>query len=334
MRAGMRIITLRIFLQSANIAASILQNTPLARGNEKDSGMFIGPLAHRTRGVLAGMMALLVLCGYGNPVARADGLEGPAEQPQAQVQEGLPPGLEREFGGILFCWIPPGSFLMGRHPGDRSLSESEVPLHEVTFAQGFWLSKYPITQAQWRAVMGTNPSYFRGNRRPVETVSWNAIRQEGGVLDQLAAAHPGHHFRLPSEAEWEYAYRAGTTTRYFWGEDPRDTEIDDYAWHGGNNPPAGTQDVGGKRPNAWGLHDMAGNVWEWCEDDWHWDYSGAPADGSAWLQPRRTAWRVIRGGSWYYEAEYCRAANRNYSFPDNAFNIIGFRIVRTPADQD
>ena len=189
------------------------------------------------------------------------------------------------------------------------------------------MSKYEVTQAQWKAIMENNPSHFNGANRPVEKISWNDIRETNGFLEQLNATHPGYNFRLPSEAEWEYAYRAGTATRFYWGDDPNHTQIDDYAWYSGNNTPSGTIDAGQKLPNAWGLHDMSGNVWEWCEDEWHDNYNGAPNDGSAWVDSPRGGSRLLRGGSWSSSAGLCRAASRSNSTPDSHCNPIGFRVV-------
>ncbi len=267
-----------------------------------------------------------------------DGVTGLIEQACVRVQGGLYPGREREFGGITFCWIPPGSFLMGRYPGEQDSYSSEDPQHEVTFAQGFWMSKYEITQGQWQTIMGSNPAlgYGVGDNYPVYNVSWNDIRGTNGFLDKLNAAHPGHGFRLPSEAEWEYACRAGTTTRFYWGDDPGYTVINDYAWSYYNNTHYGTKEVGLKLPNAWGLHDMSGNVWEWCEDDWHDTYTGAPVNGSAWVASPRSTYRVLRGGSWNGVSYYgnLRSAYRDGYNPVSWYvNLHGFRVVLFPVSR-
>ena len=227
-------------------------------------------------------------------------------------------------------WVPPGSFLMGSLEDEQDRAAREGPQHQVFIAEGFWMGKYPITQAQWQAIMGNNPSQFEGDNLPVEQVSWNDIRGSGGYLEQLNTIIPGHDFRLPSEAEWEYAYRAGTTTRFYWGDDPDYAEIDYYAWYRDNSDTGNageTHDVGLKLPNAWGLHDMAGNVWEWCEDDWHDNYHGAPADGSAWVDSPRGFYRLPRGGSWLSHPSGCRAANRTDSSPLSHGSGLGFRVV-------
>ncbi len=232
---------------------------------------------------------------------------------------------------LELLWIPPGSFIMGSPDDEQDSGAEEGPQHEVTITEGFWMGKYPITQEQWEVITGDNPSWsiFAGNNRPVEHVSWYDIRDTGGYLHYLNTIFPGHNFRLPSEAEWEYAYRAGTTSRFYWGDDPDYTEIDDYAWYG-NNASDRTHDVGLKLPNAWGLHDMAGNVWEWCEDDWYDHYVGAPNDGSARVDHQRSQHRLLRGGSWLVNPEACRAATRTTSSdPDDRYPTIGFRVVCT-----
>ncbi len=263
-----------------------------------------------------------------------DGVTGLIEQARARVQGGLYPGMEREFGGITFCWIPPGNFMMGRYPGEQDSYSYEDPQHEVIFAQGFWMSKCEITQGQWQTIMGSNPAlgYGVGDNYPVYYVSWNDIRGTNGFLDKLNAAHPGNGFRLPSEAEWEYACRAGTTTRFYWGDDPGYTVINDYAWYDGNSS-SGTKEVGLKLPNAWGLHDMSGNVWEWCEDDWHDTYTGAPDEGSAWVASPRSTYRVLRGGSWYNYGRDRRSAGRGRNYPDYGGYSLGFRVVVFPASR-
>ncbi|WP_008308339.1 SUMF1/EgtB/PvdO family nonheme iron enzyme [Leptolyngbya sp. PCC 6406] len=230
--------------------------------------------------------------------------------------------------------IPPGEFWMGSPDGEGY--GDEKPRHRVQ-VPGFWLGKYAITQAQWRAVAGLpkvktdlkpDPAHVKGNNCPVERVSWyDAVE----FCDRLTR-HSGHDYRLPSEAEWEYACRAGTETPFHCG----DTITPDLANYDGNYPygngPKGTYrqktlDVGSFPPNAFGLYDMHGNVWEWCQDPWHGSYEGAPTDGSAWLSSNENENRLLRGGSWYDDPRYCRSANRNWGTRDNQNYIIGFRVV-------
>ncbi|MBO3459285.1 formylglycine-generating enzyme family protein [Aetokthonos hydrillicola CCALA 1050] len=241
--------------------------------------------------------------------------------------------------------IPEGSFIMGSPINELERSETESPQHEVTI-KSFFLSKYPVTQAQWQAVaslpevnrkLELNPSRFEGENRPVERVSWYDAVEFCERLSQ----HIGQTYRLPSEAEWEYACRAGTTTPFHFGE----TITSELANYNANyiydtgvegTYRKETTVVGGFGvANAFGLYDMHGNVWEWCLDDWHDDYNGAPTDGSPWFddnnnlyEKRRTA--VLRGGSWSFNPKYCRSAFRNVSDRverDFIVSNIGFRVA-------
>jgi formylglycine-generating enzyme required for sulfatase activity len=211
--------------------------------------------------------------------------------------------------------LPAGKFLMG-----SSESDDEKPPHQVK-VNSFAIGKYPITQAQYQAVMGNNPSYFKNNpQNPVECVSWNYAKAFCQKLSRIT----GKTYRLPTEAEWEYACRAGTTTRYYFGDDAN--QLGDYAWYYGNSG-GKTHPVGQKKPNGWGLYDMSGNVWEWCEDNWHNSYAGAPDDGSAWLD-NDNDYPIVRGGSWGLNPYNCRSAIRNYIIRrDPRFYVFGFRVV-------
>ncbi len=220
---------------------------------------------------------------------------------------------------IVMCWIPPGSFDMGSPGIEQDRDNDEGPVHKVIFMEGYWMGKYEVTQDQWEAVMGNNPSYFGGADRPVEQVSWNDIQEFESSID--------NSFRLPSEAEWEYACRAGTSTRFYWGEDGNAREISNYAVYS-SNAPGGTASVGTKQANAWGLNDMSGNVFEWCEDWYHSDYTNAPADSSAWTSPSGSH-RVNRGGSWYFNEKSCRSGNRYGDLPLVIYHNLGFRLVRS-----
>ena len=213
--------------------------------------------------------------------------------------------------------LPAGKFLMG-----SSESDSEKPPHQVK-VNSFAIGKYPITQAQYQAVMGNNPSHFKNNpQNPVEQVSWDDAQAFCQKLSQIT----GKTYRLPTEAEWEYACRAGTTTRYYFGDDAN--QLGDYAW-GGENSNGTTHPVGQKKPNGWGLYDMSGNVWEWCEDDWHDSYAGAPDDGTAWIDNDNCSQseKCLRGGSWFSNPINCRSANRFRDNPDLHGSNIGFRVA-------
>ncbi len=218
--------------------------------------------------------------------------------------------------------IPAGRFMMGAAKGEANASANEYPQHSVN-VPSFFMSKYQITQAQYQQVMGTNPSHFKGNLLlPVENVNWEDAQAFCNKL--------GQPYRLPSEAEWEYACRAGTTKPFYFG----DTIAPSMVNYDGNHPYAGapkgeycekTTQVGSFLANAFGLFDMHGNVWEWCEDDWHVDYSGAPSNGSAWKTGGNSQYHVLRGGSWYSYALYCRSANRSRG--NVGYYSIGFRVA-------
>jgi len=219
---------------------------------------------------------------------------------------------------IRMCWVPAGSFMMGRVPDEPSTLDNEDPRHRVTIAHGFWMSKYEITQEQWLAVMWSLPSYFRGVNLPVEQVSWDDIQGFESAL--------GGVYRLPSESEWEYACRARRTTRYYWGHDANHDTLRSCAWTQDNSNST-THSVGSQRANSWGLCDMSGNVEEWCEDSYHSSYAGAPTDGSAWVADRGQP-RVLRGGSWDSDGVWdYRSAARYYSYPGTRSNRFGFRVV-------
>jgi len=217
--------------------------------------------------------------------------------------------------------IKPGRFMMGSPASERDRQDNETQ-HSVTISKAFWLGQTEVTQAEWQAVMGTNPSAFKGDlNRPVETVSWDDAQEFCRRLSQKT----GMTFRLPTETEWEYACRAGTTTAYSFGSDP--ARLVDYAWFD-DNAGRSTHPVATKKPNAWGLHDMHGNVWEWCAD-WYGDYpSGAVTDPQG---PRSGSDRVLRGGSWDNHSSFCRASVRDDVTPgDVNYGYFGFRVARTP----
>ena len=230
--------------------------------------------------------------------------------------------------------IPAGAFLMGSPNGEQDRSTDEGPQHQVTLSQVFRIGKFEVTQGQWQAVMGSNPSSFTGNALlPVETASWNEItKSTTGFLDKLnamtAASRPsGKVFRLPTEAEWEYAARAGSATRFSWGDDLTASALGNYAWHAGNSDTGSgraTHPVGQKLPNAWGLYDMAGNVSEWCQDRYGVYESASQTDP---VGPIGGVYKVLRGGGWDYESYGCRSAYRDAIAPDSRVNILGFRVV-------
>jgi formylglycine-generating enzyme required for sulfatase activity len=225
--------------------------------------------------------------------------------------------------------IPGGRFQMGAPAGEENRSDDEGPQHSVTVPE-FWLGKYAVTQAQYQAVMGTNPSYFteNGANRPVEQVSW----QDAVAFCEKLSQQAGRTYRLPSEAEWEYACRAGTTTPFHFGATITTDLVNydgDYTYGDG---PKGiyreqTTEVGSFPPNAFGLYDMHGNVWEWCADHWHDNYDGAPTNSAAWLSSDESARRLLRGGSWDSDPRHCRSAYRSLDPPGNRNYDLGFRVV-------
>jgi len=217
--------------------------------------------------------------------------------------------------GMEFTLIPAGEFMMGSNEYER-----EKPIHKVNIRKSFYLGTYPVTQKEWKAVMGTSPSDFKGDNLPVEQVSWNDVQD---FIKKLNEKEGGNKYRLPTEAEWEYSARAGKTTSYSFGDE--ESKLGDYAWYYANSG-SKTHEVGQKKPNPWGLYDMHGNVWEWVQDIYHDSYSGASTDGSAW--EGSGSYRVIRGGSWNDDGRYCRSAGRSNSVPVNRFNYLGSRLLR------
>jgi formylglycine-generating enzyme required for sulfatase activity len=185
----------------------------------------------------------------------------------------------------------------------------------------FHLCKYPVTQGLWEAVMGENPSYFKGTTRPVESVSWDEVQFFLEKLNQQT----GEKYRLPSEAEWEYAARGGNQSKGFIYAGGN--KLKEVGWYDQNSH-SETKPVGMKVPNELGLYDMSGNVWEWCADVWHNTYEGAPKDGSAWLEGGEQDRRVVRGGSWDLIDNNCRVSFRDYIDADDRNDNIGFRLAR------
>ncbi len=254
---------------------------------------------------------------------------------------------------LEMVWIPPGRFWMGSPPEEPEREESEGPEHLVQL-KGFFLGRTPITQAQWRVVAGWQPLEgepvwerelkpdpslfkFKGEDGPVENVSWHESMEFCRRLEKRT----GWNYTLPSEAQWEYACRAGTTTPFHFGAtiSPKLASYDAsmaYA-EGPTGPRRGESSLVAKYPaNAWGLHDMHGNVWEWCLDYWHASYvegdEKAPTDGSAWMKQTAEERRLLRGGSWNFSPRYCRSACRNGGHPGGIVDGVGFRVCCLPQD--
>jgi formylglycine-generating enzyme required for sulfatase activity len=227
-------------------------------------------------------------------------------------------GDVRIFDGIEFVWIPPGKFSMGSPSSESERDSDEGPMREVVIEKGFWMGKTEVTQAQWDKVMEDNPSEFKGGDLPAERVNWVDATEFCRVLSEKT----GQSYALPTEAQWEYACRAGSTTAYSFGDDP--AFLQDYGWCESNSGEQ-THPVAQKLPNPWGLYDMHGNVWEWCQDLYSKDYNPTK-DG----KPSQDVFKVLRGGSWSYGARLCRSANRDHDAPLARAAFDGCRLVRTP----
>ena len=228
--------------------------------------------------------------------------------------------------GMKLRLLPPGTFMMGDANGD-----SDKTPHEVTLTQSFQMGIHEVTQEQYAKIMGNNPCRFTGANNHVETVSWDDAVEFCRKLSEFPAEKSaGRVYRLPTEAEWEYACRAGTTTAYIFGAD--DTELGDHAWFDGlrGNSKDKTHPVGGKKPNAWSLYDMHGNVWEWCQDRYG-AYPGRVVTNPS--GPNSGSYRVSRGGGWRGTAEGCRSAYRGRDKPSDRYFNIGFRVSLSPSGQ-
>jgi formylglycine-generating enzyme required for sulfatase activity len=254
-----------------------------------------------------------------------EGLEPPAKEEKPEEKSGDTrasgkAGETRTFtvNGVSFKMvrIPAGEFMMGSPANDPARDNDETQ-HRVRISSYFWMGQTEVTQGLWKAVMGSNPSKFSncGDDCPVENVSWNDCQ---GFIRKLNGRVSGGNFRLPTEAEWEYACRGGMTHPYA-------GDLDAMGWYG-NNSRSKTHGVGQKQSNSWGLYDMHGNVWEWCQD-WKGDYpSGSITDPTG---PSGGSRRERRGGGWLSDARLCRSANRGSSTPVRRYDHLGFRLART-----
>jgi formylglycine-generating enzyme required for sulfatase activity len=234
---------------------------------------------------------------------------------------------------LVMKWVPAGSFAMGSLDTDPNAESSEMPRHTVTLS-GFWMGKYEVTNAQMKALTGTDPCmaclYTNGEANaPAVNLSWDDAKSFVTAL----SSYTGKTFRLPSEAQFQYALAAGTTTQFYWGDDSNGDGVGQYAWWYQNTYSLGdyyVQPVGHKLPNAWGLHDMVGNALEWCEDDWHDTYAGAPTNGSAWVDSPRADKRVCHDYGITAYFKQVRTAARAVYTATNADWVSGMRVVRIP----
>jgi formylglycine-generating enzyme required for sulfatase activity len=247
----------------------------------------------------------------------------PVSPPAAGAPNGLSKAFTADLGGgvkLDLVLIPAGEFMMGSPATDKNAAADEKPQHRVRITKPFYMGKYPVTQEQWTAVMGSNPSQFKGPQNPVEEVSW-----DDGLMffKRLNEKVGGGKFQFPTEAQWEYACRAGTTTRFCFGDD--EAGLADYGWFNTNS--AGkTHPVGEKKPNAWGLYDMHGNVWQWCAD---WNdatyYAHSPTDDPT--GPASGTLRISHGGCWFSGASAARSANHGRIEPEHRGSHIGIRAA-------
>jgi formylglycine-generating enzyme required for sulfatase activity len=235
----------------------------------------------------------------------------------------VPGGMEvTNSVGMKLRLIPAGKFMMGSPRSEPHRYDNEIQ-HRVSITKPFYLGVTEVTQEQYQKVMGTDPSHFKGPQNPVEKVSWTDAVEFCRKLSAMPAEKTaGHVYRLPTEAEWEYACRSGTTTACGFGDDV--SRLGDYGWFVGNSD-SSTHPVGEKKPNAWGLYDMHGNVWEWCQD-WYGRVLDSATDPTGAMSG---SLRVLRGGSWSDDAGDCRSADRLRDSPRDRGSALGFRVLRS-----
>ena len=229
--------------------------------------------------------------------------------------------------GIDFVLIPAGSFMMGLSPDELFLPRymDAMPKHEVRIHRPFYLSRHEITQRQWRVVMGKNPSNFTGKNRPVENITWHQVQE---FIRRLNLRDNTRSYRLPTEAEWEYACRAGSVTQFHFGDDRE--KLDRFGWHC-HNSDFETHPVGKLPPNDWGLYDMHGNAAEWCQD-WYEGYPHSGVFSSDPSGPISGTEKMIRGGAWDQAASFCRSAARSRNVPNDGSVLVGFRLAKDAAE--
>jgi formylglycine-generating enzyme required for sulfatase activity len=266
----------------------------------------------RNRSVLVGTIVTIIAVAVIALIVKSNGVNS-VEKPRTGTEDIQ--AVEAEIDPAInmkFMKITAGEFMMGSNN-----KEDEKPAHKVQITRDFELGKYEVTQAQWKSIMGSDPGKFKGDDLPVETVSWEDAQQ---FIQKLNSRSSKYIYRLPTEAEWEYACRAGSEGDY-------SGDLGSMAWYG-ENAGGNTHPVGQKQANAWGLHDMHGNVYEWCQD-WYGDKYYASSSSADPKGPDTGSARVLRGGSWNFDAAFCRSAFRHWFTPGNRYGSLGFRLLRT-----
>ena len=295
------------------------------RGKQGRVFVWLGVKARCSAGDLRLVLLFMLMTTVCLSATGQVGPDAPKPRPPMRTAPTKPPPVSERSRGIFvrrdvlnalrnsFVRIPAGEFMMGSGNG----AADERPVHRVRISRSFEMGKYEVTQAQWEAGMGSNPGHYKGLNLPVENVSWEDVQQ---FIQKLNAPNDGYIYRLPTEAEWEYACRAGSTGDYAGA-------LDAMAWYG-SNAAGTTHPVGQKKPNSWGLYDMHGNVWEWCQD-W---FDGSYYTQSPSVDPRGPgagSSRVLRGGNWVLGPGFLRSARRSGRTPGLRQNDLGFRLVRT-----
>ncbi|SFM32250.1 formylglycine-generating enzyme family protein [Methanolobus profundi] len=272
---------------------------------------------------IIGIIVILAVIGSGCTDSNDTGTEEEYEEPVADT---TPEEVEVDDStytnsiGMEFVKIPEGEFYMGAPSEEAYSDKNERPVHYVSIGYDYYMGAYEVTQEQWEAVMGDEPSKFEGADLPVEQISWVSANE---FVEKLNGMEGTESYRLPTEAEWEYACRAGTETAFSFGDDS-DLMVD-YGWFDDNSEDK-TRPVGMKEANPWGLYDMHGNVAEWVLDEYHSNYNDAPTDGTEWTGGVDR--RVIRGGSWENSEDNCRSAVRDSIGEGSRADYVGFRIIK------
>ncbi|MGD1906847.1 MAG: formylglycine-generating enzyme family protein [Leptolyngbyaceae cyanobacterium] len=327
------------YLIPSNFSAQGNRSSALLQWVESPTGCGLAVFLETLEAIVPEALEKLHLSPPKTPVQTSTPSSAPISEPPAPPASNVDFNLDLGSGITLeMVYIPGGRFWMGAPDDELERDEDESPQHKVTVPP-FCMGKYPVTQRQWRAVsllddverhLSPNPANFKGDDLPVEQVSW----YEALEFCNRLSSHHGHPMRLPTEAEWEYACRAGTDTPFHFGNtiSPDQVNYDaNYIYGNGNKGTyrEKTTSVGNFSANGFGLYDMHGNVWEWCQDVWHPNYKGAPSDGSAWVTGGTQAWRILRSGSWFDHPRDCRSASRSNGDAEEHDDFIGFRVCCT-----